>query len=330
MQTVIRALAVLLCLLLASCAATPTPTLSPQRLPTRIPLTPTATIQVVQPELVRQTYERGLALRASGDIAGATQVFSETLALDPTFAPAYVERGKLWLAQRQYDYALADAQAAIAADRENSAAYFLLGEVLRLGYDDPRQALTAYERAVELDPALAAPTFAARWRAASASGQARRMLLLAEEYRQAYPDDPLSAYYRGLALVAVGNPRAAINLLVEKLEEGGPAALWFALGRAYAADGAWRNARVCYEQARALAEAGDRSLYQVSETAVVDLFAGLGEAYTHVGECVSGQIMLQHALAVGGERSELHTLLGQAMICQTPTPTPTPYPWLSP
>jgi len=328
MRIAMRALAYLLCLLLVGCATTPAPTLSPQRLPTRIP--PTSPPVVVQSELAREAYERALALRASGDIAGAMQAFSETLTLDPTFAPAYVERGKLWLTQRQYDRVLADAQAAIAADRENSAAYILLGEVLRLGYNDPRQALTAYERAVELEPELAAPTFAARWQVASASGQARRMLLLAEEYRQAYPDDPLGAYYRGLALVAVGNPRAAINLLVEALEEGGPAALWFALGKAYAADGAWGNARLCYEQARALAEAGDRSLYQVSDTAVVDLFVGLGEAYIHVGECVSGQIMLQHALAVGGERSELHTLLGQAMICQTPTPTPTPYPWLNP
>lgn len=328
MQATIRAPGVLLCLLLVSCTATPMPTLSPQRLPTRIPPTPTVTI--AQAELVRQTYERGLALRASGDATGAMEAFSETLTLDPAFAPAHLERGKLWLMQRQYGHALADAQAAIAADQQNSAAYILLGEVLRLGYNDPRQALTAYERAVELDPALAGPTFAARWQVASASGQARRMLLLAEEYRTAYPDDPLGAYYRGLALIAVGNPRAAINLLVEALQEGGPAALWFALGKAYAADGAWRNAKVCYEQARALAEAGDRSLYQVSDTAVVNLFAALGEAYIHVGECVSGQAMLQHALAIGGERSELHTLLGQAMICQTPTPTPTPYPWLNP
>ncbi|HIQ02753.1 MAG TPA: tetratricopeptide repeat protein, partial [Anaerolineales bacterium] len=294
--------------------------------PTPNPPTPTLT----RSEAAVRAYETGLARRTAGDSGGALEAFSQTLAIDPSFAPAYAARGSLHLALGNQEAALADAQAALVANPEDGAAYALLGEVLRLGFDDPAQALEAYERAVQLDPALRDLLFPARWRAAAAAGRANRMVALANEYLNTHPGDPLAAYYLGRALIALGNPRAAIRTLVEALEEGGPAAVWFALGEAYGADGAWSNARVCYEQARALAEAGDPSLTLVSDTPVADLFAGLGAAYVHVGECVSAQVMLEHALAVGPDRPELHTLIGQAMICQTPTPTPTPYPWLNP
>lgn len=310
---------------LAACAA-PNPTVSPLRLPTRIPPTPT----ISRSAAALRAYEVGLDRQAVGDGDGALEAFSQALSLDPTLVPAYIERGSLYLSSGQADAALADAQMAIAVAPQQAIGYALLGEVLRRGFDDPLQALAAYEQAVRLDPGLADLLFQARWRTATAAGRANRMIALANEYLNNHPDDPLAAYYMGRALTKLGNPRAAIRTLVKALEQGGPAAVWFALGEAYSADGAWANARICYEQARALAEAGDPSLNFISDTPVADLFAALGSAYTHVGECVSAQIMLEHALAVGPDRPELHTLIGRAMICQTPTPTPTPYPWLSP
>lgn len=311
--------------MLTGCAS-PSPTASPLSLPTRIPSTPTPD----RLEMARRAYQEGIALQTAGDTEGAVEAFSRALALDPTLAPAYVGRGSLYLTLGKPQEALADAQAAVAADPENAAAYALLGEVLRRAFGDPVHALQAYEQAVRLDPGLADPLFPARWQAAAAGWQGNRMVALANEYMNAHPDDPLGPYYLGRALIAQGNPRAAIRTLVEALGRGGPAATWYALGEAYAADGAWANARTCYEQARALAERGDPSLYLISETPVADLFAALGAAYVHVGECASGQVMLEYALAVGPDRPQLHTLLGQALICQTPTPTPTPYPWLSP
>jgi predicted Zn-dependent protease len=156
------------------------------------------------------------------------------------------------------------------------------------------------------------------------------MIALANEYLNAHPGDPLSAYYLGQALTARGSPESAVETLVEELEgSDGPAALWFALGQAYAAQGAWTEARTSFEQARALTAERDASMTLVSDEPVADLFAALGEAYVHTGQCIDAQAMLDHALAVGGEEPELHTLLGRALICQTPTPTPTPYPWLT-
>ncbi|HEC34143.1 MAG TPA: tetratricopeptide repeat protein [Chloroflexi bacterium] len=314
-----------LVLVLAGCTS-PRPTSSPLHLPTRIPPTPT----LERSEVALRAYEAGLARRAAGDVEGALEQFSRALVADPAFAPAYVERGSLYLALEEPEAALLDAQAALASDPGDGFACALLGEVLRLGFNDVAQALEAYEQAVRLDPSLAGPLFPARWRAAVAAGRADRMVALANEYLNAYPDDPLAAYYLGRALTALGNPRAAIRTLVDALEEGGPAAVWFALGEAYRAERAWPEAKVCYEQARALAETGDPSLNLVSDTPVADLFTGLGAAYVYVGECTSARVMLEHALAVGPDRPEMHTLLGQAMICQTPTPTPTPYPWMNP
>ena len=318
-------LAILLILIVAGCAV-PTPTISPLPFPSRIP--PTAT---PSPTGAAVYYEAGLACRARGDMEGALSFFAQALDADPSFAPAYVQRSTIYLAQGDAEAALTEAQMATTFAPDDGAAYALLGEVLRAGFGDLGHALTAYERAVQLDPALADVTFLPRWQAALATGQNGRLVALGNEYMHAHPDDPLAAYYKGLALVAVGNHNGAIFLLSEAVQEHGDvAALWFALGEAYAADGAWQQAKVCYEQARTLAEAGEQSLNIVSAAPVADLFAGLGRAYVNAGECASGIVMLEHALAVGPERDELHTLVGQAMICLTPTPTPLPYPWWTP
>jgi tetratricopeptide (TPR) repeat protein len=261
----------------------------------------------------------------------ALEAFSHTLTLDPDLAPAYRERGVLHLAQGNAEAALADAQAAVAADPEYAEGYILLGEVLRRAFDDPAQALRAYERGVRLDPDLAEPTFPARWRAARAAGLPNRMIALANEYLNTHEEDPLVAYYLGQALIARGTPTRAIEVVRERLEEEeDSAAAWFTLGQAYAATNAWSYARVSFEQARTLTEAGDNSLTLISDTPVTDLFGALGEAYVYTGRCIDAQFMLNHALALGPDRPEYHTLLGQALICQTPTPTPTPYPWESP
>ncbi|MGD1995308.1 MAG: tetratricopeptide repeat protein [Anaerolineae bacterium] len=307
---------------LAACAS-PDPTVSPLRLPTRIPSTPNPTSPSAG-----FYYEVGLAHRAAGNTARALEAFSQALALDPTLGSAYVERGAAYLALGNPDAALTDAQAALAVDPEDAAAHALLGEVLLQGFGDPVQGLIAYQKAVRLDPDLGEATFLIRWRAAVEGGQAGRMIALANEYLNANPDDPLEAYYRGEALSALGNSSAAIRTLSEALEGGGPAALWFALGDAYSTEGAWVHAVTCYEGARALAETGDDSLSHVSDTPAADLFGALGTAYFHSGRCTDAQTMLNHALAMGPDRQEYHTLIGQAMICQTPTPTPTPYPWM--
>jgi tetratricopeptide (TPR) repeat protein len=251
---------------------------------------------------------------------------TQALDVDPGFAPAYIERAILHRAMEAPQAALTDAQAAVGADPENATAYALLGEILRLEFNDPFQALAAYDRAVRLDPTLAEATFLARWQTAVAANLPGRMVLLADEYVESHPDDPLAPYYRARALTALGNHSGAVEILSGVLEETSLAALWLALGDAYMADEAWTYALTCYEQARGLAEEGDNSLNLISEVPAAELFGSLGAAYFHTGRCSDARNMLNHALAIGPDRSEYHTLLGRAMICLTPTPTPTPHP----
>ncbi|MGB9776510.1 MAG: tetratricopeptide repeat protein [Anaerolineae bacterium] len=298
----------LLLLALAGCMAEPSPA-TPSPLPTAPPPTATPGPAVL--------YDQGLACQRAGDWECARAAFSRTLALDPGFAPAYRARAAVHLALGDGPAALQDAQTAMMLAPEDAGAHALLGEVLRRAFHDPLQALDAYDAAVQRDPSLAPALFPARWECAVAAARSDRMAALATEYASLHPDDPLRAYYRGRALLAQGLPRVAIRVVGETIDQGGgPAALWFILGEAYAADGAWREAVICYEQARALMEAGDSSLGVVSEAPAAALAFALGTAYLYAGRCADAEAALRHARALGSDRPELPTRIGQAMICQ--------------
>ncbi len=293
---------------LAGCAAGPSPT-AVSLLPPTPPPTATPGPAVF--------YTQGLACQQAGDWECARVALSRTLELDPSFAPAYRARGAVHLALGDGPAALRDAQMAIALAPEDAEAYVLLGEILRRAFHDPLQALDAYGAAVRLDPSLSPDLFPARWECAVAAARSDRMAELAAEYARLHPEDPMRMYYRGRALLAQGLPRVAIRVLGETIErEGGPAALWFVLGDAYAAEKAWREAVICYEQARALMEAGDASLHAVSGTPAAVLSFALGTAYLYAGRCADAEATLRHARALNPDLPDLPTRIGQAMICQ--------------
>ncbi len=311
-------------LFLAACASSP----APERFPTRAVATPTVTTLHIT---AQDYYEQGLTRCASGDAEGAMQFFNWALQIAPDFAPAYLARGGLYLAQGDLRPALADAASALQADPENGAAYALRGEVLRL-QGRAGAALEAFDRALDLAPALAAETFRSRWLAARATRDPLRLSELSREYASAYPQDPLRYYYRGWALIRLGTPSAAIRSLSAGIESTSepPALLWFALGQAYAANRSWDEAITSYEAARTLVQAGDASLTVHSDLPVVTLFGALGEAYLGAGRCVDAEVMLEYALDIGAAETEYGTMLEEARICQTPTPTVTPYPTTTP
>lgn len=262
-------------------------------------------------------YDHGLACQQAGDWECARAAFTRALELDPDFAPAHRARAAVHLALGDGPAALQDAQTAIMLAPEDAGAYALLGEVLRRGFNDPLQALDAYDAAVRRDPSLAPALFLARWECAVAAARSDRMAELAAEYARLHPDDPMRMYYRGRALLAQGLPQVAVRVVGETIEqEGGPAALWFILGEAYAAGEAWREAVICYEQARALMAAGDSSLGAVSGNPTAALALALGTAYLHTGRCGDAEAAFWHAQASGARRPDLPTLIGQAMICQ--------------
>ncbi len=298
----------LLLLALAGCVAAPSPATS-SPLPTLPPPTATPGPAVL--------YDQGVACQRAGDWECARAAFSRTLEMDPGFASAYRARAAVHLALGDGPAALQDAQTALMLAPEDAGAHALLGEILRRAFHDPLQALDAYDAAVKRDPSLAPALFPARWECAVAAARSDRMAELAAEYARLHPGDPMRMYYRGRALLAQGLPRVAIRAVGETIrQEGGPAALWFVLGEAYAADGAWREAVICYEQARALMEAGDSSLGVVSGNPAADLALALGTAYLYAGRCGDAEAAFRHAGALGLRRPDLPTLIGRAMICQ--------------
>lgn len=328
MRPVRLALCVLLMLLAAACAsrsAAPTP----QRLPTRAPA-PTATPTSFSVPAWTY-YQAGLARQRAGDVEAALEFFTWAVQRAPDFAPAYVARGTIYLGQGNPRLALVEADAALEADPASGAAYALRGEALRL-LGRPRRAEEAFARATALDPDLWTETFRSRWLVARAAHDAGHMLALSQEYANAYPRDPLRHYYQGWAWAESGQSDQAIETLVAVIEStpDPPAALWFALGQAYAAGHAWRESVTAFEAARTLVQAGDTSLVVHSEHPIADLFATLGQAYLHAGRCVDAETMLEYAIEIGAPSAHCAAALEEARICQTPTPTATPYPTTTP
>ncbi|NIV28551.1 MAG: tetratricopeptide repeat protein, partial [Anaerolineae bacterium] len=289
----------LLALLLAGCAG-PSTNPASQRLPARVPTpipTPTATPFSIT---ARDYYEDGLSRQESGDAEGALQSFTWAIQRAPDFAPAYVARGTIYLAQGELRRALEEADAALEADPSGAATYALRGETLRL-LGRTTSAREAFTQALALNPALQAETFRSRWLVAYTAHDGNHMLTLSEEYADAHPDDPLRHYYRGWALIETGTPTVAIDTLVQEIEStpDPPALLWFALGHAYAANRAWPEAVTCFEATRALVQTGDTSLTVHSDHPVADLFGALGRTYLGAGRCVDAEAMLRYALDVG-------------------------------
>lgn len=261
-------------------------------------------------------YEAGRAHQQAGEWEKALGLFSAALAQDPRFAPAYRERAVVYLALGDPTAALADGQMAVALEPQDATAHALLGEILRRGFHDPLQALDAYERAARLNPAMAAALFPARWECALSAARSDRMADLAAEYARLHPDDPLRFYYRGYTLLAQGLPRVAIGVVGDAIRDGSDlAALWFVLGDAYAAIGAWPEAIICYEAARSRTERGDLSLHVLSDPPAA-LAVSLGTAYLYAGRCADAEASFRRALALAPDRPDLPAWIGRAMICR--------------
>lgn len=315
------------CLLVLSLTACACSTNTPERLPTRA-ITPTPTPFPIAAQIY---YEEGLARREAGDAEGALQSFTWAIQLAPDFAPVYVARSTLYLSRGELLQALADADIALELDPSNGAAHALRGETLRLR-GRPRSALESFDQALALDPALGPDTFRSRWLAARAAHETDRFLPLSQEYADAHPQDPLRHYYRGWAFIEMDAANLAIRILADGVEDTPepPAALWFALGQAYAADHSWQEAITSFEIVRMLVQAGDTSLLVHSDRPIVTLFDALGRAYLGAGRCADAEVMLEYAIQIGAPASEYATLLEEARVCQTPTPTSTPYPTTTP
>ncbi|MCU0521744.1 MAG: hypothetical protein MUF84_13765 [Anaerolineae bacterium] len=221
------------------------------------------------------------------------------------------------------------AWAAIGIEPQNAEAWSFLGVVLRAA-GDAELADQALAVATVLEPNLADRLFSDRWALAVAQGVEPHLANLAEAYASMHPGSPIAPYYRSQALLAAGETLAAIELLVDGIQQhpDSPALIWYALGEAYLARSGYREAAVAFDVAAALLARGDTSLYQASPNPLSDLNSRLAESYVHSSRCAEAEDIARRLLAA---RPDLGALVEQAVICQTPTPTPTawiPTPWI--
>ena len=319
----------LCCIVLTACAravSDPPASKTDSRLPTRCPTaTPTATPFAVPAEAY---YERGVERQRMGDAEDARQYFTWAIERDPAFAPAYVSRGAISLAEGDLEGALRDAGAALAIEPMGKA-HVLRAEALQR-MERHSEALRAYEEAVAQDPELREQTFQSRWLLARALEDVEELAALGAEYASVHPGSWRGHYYQAWPTIKSERYEEAIRLLVEGLTNSAdqPALLWYLLGRAYLGIEAWQEAIVSLEAARELLEADDISLALHTEQPVADLFVTLGYAYLGAGRCADAEAMLTYGISVGAPEEEHSAALERARLCPTPTPvsyaTPTP------
>jgi tetratricopeptide (TPR) repeat protein len=105
----------------------------------------------LDPRFVEAYYELAQADLAQHDWSSAYGYLEKTIELDPSRLDARLDRGRLYLAARQFDKAEDEANFVITQDSGHVAAHQLLGAAL-IGEQKPAQALAAFSKVTELLP----------------------------------------------------------------------------------------------------------------------------------------------------------------------------------
>ena len=105
----------------------------------------------MDPRFVDAYYQLAQAGLAQGDWRGAYAALGRAIELDPGRLDARIDRGRLYLAARQFDKAEEEANAILRQEPKNVGAYEILGAALG-GEQKHDQALAAFSKVVELLP----------------------------------------------------------------------------------------------------------------------------------------------------------------------------------
>jgi tetratricopeptide (TPR) repeat protein len=108
-----------------------------------------------QPNLAILHYNRGIAMRAKGDLAGALGELSEAVKLDPDYAHAFAERGSIRAVQHELDGAMTDLDTALSLDANDASSFLTRGTVFE-AKGDLDHAVADYGEAIRLAPNYAA------------------------------------------------------------------------------------------------------------------------------------------------------------------------------
>ena len=115
------------------------------------------------PNLAILHHNRGIAMRAKGDLAGAQTEFTEAIKLNPEYGRAYADRGGVRFSQHDLDGAIEDLDAAIKLDATDAGAFMMRGNVFDEKADFDR-AIADYNEAIRLVAELCRRLFQSRSR----------------------------------------------------------------------------------------------------------------------------------------------------------------------
>lgn len=160
---------------------------------------------------VQETFSRGLAFHAAGDIDSAMQAYDDVIAADRTHAHAHTNRGVVLYDRKKFTEAIAAHKAALAHDPKSSVAINNLGAALN-AERQYEKAIALYKEAEALDPENHilynnwADSLTCTGRYAEAVEKAQKSLFL-------MPDYALTHLNLGMAYWGLGRNDAAIRAM---------------------------------------------------------------------------------------------------------------------
>lgn len=89
---------------------------------------------------------------ALGSVEPARQALSIALEADPAYAPALLIKANGLARERKFDESLAIVDSVLAKDARNAEAWKFKGDLLQVGKEQPAEAMTAYRKAIEINP----------------------------------------------------------------------------------------------------------------------------------------------------------------------------------
>jgi len=202
-----------------------------------------AQVTPVAPKDAAAYIQRGRDYLNDGDYDRAIADFTQALQLDPNSAAAYFSRGRANKLKGNYEQALADYNEAIRLNPKMFAAYVNRGQIYNMA-DEYDQAIADFNQAIQLDPARPIP-YLNRGVAAGSKGEYAKAKADFTSALEIQPD--FSPAYNNLAWLLATCPQADFRNGKEAVENATKAC---ALSN-------WKNINQLDTLAAAHAEAGD-------------------------------------------------------------------------